>query len=315
MVIPTIILGRHNMFAQKVKKDFKKNYFKYLMVLPVIIYLILFCYKPMYGIIIAFQKYRPALGFARSQWVGFAQFKRFFADPYFWRVFKNTILISFWSLVFTFPAPIILALMLNEVKVGWFKRSVQTLTYIPHFIALVVAMGMVNQFCQSDGLITDALVSLGVIDRQNLLLNKNFFYPIYIISDLWKGIGWNSIIYLAALSSVDQEQYEAARIDGASRLQQMWYITLPSIVPTISMLLILKMGHIISVGSEKILLLYQPLTYEVADVISTYVYRKGLLDADFSYSTAISLFNSLINLMFLIGTNKLSKKLGQSGLV
>lgn len=301
------------MFKQRVKKDFKRNYFKYLMVLPVVVYLILFCYKPMYGIIIAFQKYRPALGYSGSPWVGFYQFERFFNDPYFWRVFKNTIVISFLTLVFSFPAPIILALMINEVKVTWFKKTVQTLTYLPHFIALVVVMGMVNKFCQSDGLIVDIMVALG-FERQNLLINKNFFYPIYIISDLWKGIGWNSIIYLAALASIDQEQYEAAHIDGAGRIQQMRYITLPSIIPTISMLLILRMGHIISVGSEKILLLYKPLTYEVADVISTYVYRKGLIDADFSYSAAISLFNSLINLVFLLGTNKLSKKLGQSGL-
>ena len=301
------------MFKQRVKKDFKRNYFKYLMVLPVVVYLILFCYKPMYGIIIAFQKYRPALGYSGSPWVVFYQFERFFNDPYFWRVFKNTIVISFLTLVFSFPAPIILALMINEVKVTWFKKTVQTLTYLPHFIALVVVMGMVNKFCQSDGLIVDIMVALG-FERQNLLINKNFFYPIYIISDLWKGIGWNSIIYLAALASIDQEQYEAAHIDGAGRIQQMRYITLPSIIPTISMLLILRMGHIISVGSEKILLLYKPLTYEVADVISTYVYRKGLIDADFSYSAAISLFNSLINLVFLLGTNKLSKKLGQSGL-
>lgn len=301
------------MYIQRVKKDLKRNYFKYLMVLPVIVYLILFCYKPMYGVVIAFQKYRPALGIAGSKWIGFENFERFLNDPYFWRVFRNTFAISFWSLVCTFPAPIILALMLNEVKVGWFKRSVQTFTYIPHFIALVVVMGMVNKFCQSDGLIVDILVKFG-FERQNLLLNKAFFYPIYIISSLWKDVGWGSIIYLAALSSIDQEQYEAADIDGAGRLQKMWFITLPSILPTISMLLILRMGSIISVGSEKILLLYKPLTYEVADVISTYVYRKGLLDADFSYSTAIGLFNSVINIVFLVTTNKLSKKLGQSGL-
>jgi putative aldouronate transport system permease protein len=215
--------------------------------------------------------------------------------------------------LFTFPAPILLALLLNEVKVTWFKRIVQTISYLPHFIAMVVMCGLVSQFCQSDGLINSIIAFFGG-ERQNLLIQKEMFYPIYIISAIWKEIGWNSIIYLATLAGIDQEQYEAAEIDGAGRLQKMWYITLPGLVPTISMLLILKMGSILGVGYEKILLLYNETTYEVADVISTYVYRKGLLNADYSYSTAIGLFNSVINLLFLVSANKLSKKLGQSGL-
>ena len=297
----------------KLRKDFRKNKYKYLLVLPVLIYLFLFCYKPMYGIIIAFQRYRPTLGFDRSPWVGFDNFVRFFKDVNFWRVVRNTLSISFLSILFTFPAPIILALLLNEVRVSWFKRLVQTISYLPHFIAMVIVCGLVSRFCQSDGLINDIIALFGG-ERSNLLIKTEMFYPIYILSDIWKEIGWSSIIYLATLAGIDQEQYEAAKIDGAGRLQQMWYITLPGLYPTISMLLILRIGNILGVGQEKILLLYNEMTYEVADVISTFVYRKGLIDADYSYSTAIGLFDSIINIVFLVGANKLSKKIGQSGL-
>lgn len=302
-------------FVQRLKKDFIKNKYKYLIILPVLVYLILFCYKPMYGILIAFQRYRPTQGgIMNGNWQGLYQFKRFLSDPYFWRVFKNTLSISFLSIIFSFPMPILLALVLNEVRVKWFKRTVQTVSYLPHFISMVVICGLINQFCQTDGLINDIIAFFGG-ERTPLLLEKELYYPIYIISDIWQTIGWNSIIYLAALSSVDQEQYEAAKIDGAGRLQQIWYITLPSILPTISMMLVLRLGRVLGIGYEKTLLLYQPLTYEVADIISTYSYRVGLLDgSDFSYSTAIGLFNSLINIIFLVLSNKLSKKLGQSGL-
>lgn len=297
----------------RVVQDFKKHKFKYLIVIPVIVYLVLFCYKPMYGLIIAFQKYRPSLGIADSQWVGFDNFSRFFKDPFFGRLLRNTFTISFLMLIFSFPAAISLALLLNEVKVSWFKRTVQTITYMPHFIALVVVCGLVKNFCQSTGVINDIIVFFGG-ERTNLLAQQQLFYPIYVISGLWQEVGWSSIIYLAALASIDQEQYEAARIDGAGRIQQMIHITLPGLVPTISMLLVLNLGKVLNVGHEKILLLYQPLTYEVADVISTYVYRKGLIDADYSFSTAIGLFNSLINIVFLVVANKVSKRMGQSGL-
>lgn len=300
-------------FGSRVAQDFKRHKFKYLIVIPVIIYLILFCYRPMYGIVIAFQKYRPSLGIADSPWVGFDNFVRFFKDPFFGRLIRNTVTISFSMIIFSFPAAIILALLLNEVKVSWFKRTVQTITYMPHFIALVVVCGLVNNFCQSKGVLNDVIAFFGG-ERSNLLAQPQFFYPIYILSGIWQEVGWSSIIYLAALASIDQEQYEAAKIDGAGRIQQMVHITLPGLVPTISMLLVLNLGKILNVGYEKILLLYQPLTYEVADVISTYVYRKGLLDADYSFSTAVSLFNSVINIIFLVISNKVSKKMGQSGL-
>lgn len=295
------------------KKDWSRHKWKYIIIIPVLVYLFFFHYKPMYGIVIAFKNYRPSLDIAGSKWVGMRNFIRFFNDPYCFRVIKNTFSISLLTLVFSFPAAIALALLLNEIKVNWFKRIIQTITYMPHFIALVVVCGLINSFCQSNGIFNDIIVFFGG-DRSNLLADPNNFYLIYILSGIWQSTGWNSIIYLAALAGIDQEQYEAAKIDGAGRLAQLWYITLPGLVPTISMLLVLNLGKVLSVGYEKILLLYQPLTYEVADVISTYVYRVGMLDGNYSYSTAIELFNSVINIIFLLVSNKISKKMGQSGL-
>ena len=300
-------------FIKCISADFKRNRIKYLMVLPILILLILFCYKPMYGILIAFKRYRPSLGIMESKWVGLKYFRQFFRDPYCWRLFRNTLSISFLNLLFGFPAPIIFALLLNEVRVKKFKKTVQTISYMPHFISMVVVCGMITSFCASDGLFNNIIELFGG-ERSNLLMNKNLFYPIYIVSDIWKNLGWDSIIYLAALSGIDQEQYEAAKIDGANRLQQMFHITLPGIMPTVSMLLVLRIGSLLSVGYEKIILLYQPTTYEVADVISSYVYRRGLQSGEFSYGTAVGLFNSIVNIILLLTANKVSKKMGQSGL-
>lgn len=297
----------------KIVRDLRKNKFKYLIMLPVIIYLVVFCYKPMYGIVIAFQRFRPNLGIAGSKWVGLNNFKRFFTDPSFIRVLKNTFSISFLSLVFSFPMPIILALLLNEVKVSWFKRIVQTITYMPHFISMVVMCGLVSNFCQTNGVFNDIIAFFGG-ERSNLLLNSNLFYPIYILSDIWQEVGWGSIIYLSAISGIDQEQYEAAKIDGANRFQQLLYITFPGLLPTISMMLVLRLGQVLTVGYEKILLLQNELNSNVSTVISVFVYQKGLISGDYSYSTAVSLFNSVINIVFLVVANKLSKKMGQSGL-
>lgn len=300
-------------FRYRVATDFRKNKLKYLMVLPVLIILFFFCYKPMYGILIAFKRYRPSLGIMDSPWVGLKYFKQFFTDPYCGRLFRNTLTISILSLLLEFPTPIIFALLLNEVKSKKFKKTVQTVSYIPHFISTVVVCGMIASFCASDGLFNNIAALFGA-ERTNLLMEKNNFYPIYILSNIWKGLGWNSIIYLAALSGIDQEQYEAARIDGANRIQQIFYITLPGIMPTVSMLLVLRIGSLLSVGYEKIILLYQPTTYAVADVISSYVYRRGLQSGEFSYGTAVGLFNSIVNIILLLIANKTSKKLGQSGL-
>lgn len=295
------------------RKDLRKNKWKYIMILPVIIYIAVFCYKPMYGVIIAFKNFRPAVGIMDSPWVGFKHFITFFNDYNFWRILKNTFSISALSILFGFPAPILLALLINEIRNTKFKRVVQTISYMPYFISMVIICGLIKTFCQSDGIITDLVVALGG-ERVNLLASKNWFYPIYIISNIWQNIGWDSIIYLAALAGIDQEQYEAARVDGAGRIRQIISVTLPGLMPTITILFILKMGNILNVGFEKILLLYSPTTYEVADVISTYVYRIGILDANFSYSTAIGLFNSVVNIIFLLLTNAISKRMNNSGL-
>jgi len=300
-------------FLARLKRDISMHKYKYLLVLPVIAYFIIFHYKAMYGIIIAFKNYRASRGISGSEWVGFRYFEMFFKDPYFFRVLRNTLTINILQLIFSFPVPIFLALLLNEVRVSWFKRSVQTITYMPHFISVMVVCGLVKSYCQSGGVINDVIAFFGG-ERTNLLAEPQFFYPIYIISGIWQSAGWGSIVYLAALSGIDQEQYDAAKVDGAGRLQQMIHITLPGLTPTIVMFLILNMGRMLSVGADKILLLYQPLTYEVADVISTYVHRRGILGGEFSYSTAVGLFNSVVNVILLFTSNKISKKLGQSGL-
>lgn len=307
------ILVKKENFSSKVKQDFKQNKIKYLMVLPVIIYFLIFAYKPMYGILIAFQNFKPQLGISGSEWVGLDNFTRFFSDPSAKRIIGNTFRISAWSILIGFPAPIILALLINEIKNKAFKRVVQTVTYMPYFISIVVMCSLIKVFTQSDGFISDFLGNFGLV-QTNLLANKTFFLPIYIISGIWQTVGWDSIIYLAALSGIDQEQYEAARIDGAGRFKQMIHVTLPGIRATIIILFILRMGGILNVGFEKILLLYSPSTYQVADVISTYVYRMGILNADFSYSTAIGLFNNIVNILVLLLVNKIAKKTTESGL-
>lgn len=302
------VTGKGNRtFWQRVIKDFKANKFKYIIALPVVIYLFLFAYRPMYGVIIAFKDYRPSLGIWGSPWVGLKHFRAFLTDVYFVRLLKNTVIISLLGVIFGFPAPIIFALLLNEIRSTGYKRTIQTITYMPHFISTVVICGIISSFSLSQGAFNDIIAFFGGA-RSSLLANPQFFRPIYILSGIWQNLGWNSIIYLAALSNVDQEQYEAARIDGASRFQQAIHVTIPAIMPTIIMLFILRMGSLLNVGYEKILLLYQPTTYEVADVISTYVYRKGLLEGGWSFSTAVSLFNSVINIFFLVGTNALSRK-------
>lgn len=306
------IIGKPSL-ATVLSRDFKKNKYKYLLIIPVLAFFIIFAYKPMYGLIIAFKDYRPALGISGSPWVGLKHFRNFFTDVYFTRLIRNTLSISLLTIVFGFPAPIILALLLNEIQNMKFKKTVQTVTYMPYFISLVVVCSLIRTYTQSDGLIAQIIVAFGG-QPQNLLLNPKAFYPIYVISDIWQGIGWNSIIYLAALSSIDQAQYEAAKIDGAGRWKQMLYVTLPGLLPTIMILFILRMGGVLNVGYEKILLLYSEGIYEVADVISTYVYRKGILNAAYSYSTAVGLFNSLVNVVFLLITNALSRKSTETGL-
>ena len=309
----TIILNNEQSLRKRLKRDFQINKYKYLIAVPVLVFLAFFAYKPMYGLIIAFKDFRPNLGISDSPWVGFKHFKSFFSDVFFVRLLRNTFTISFLSILFCFPAPIILALFINEIGNLRFKKTVQTITYMPYFISMVVVCSLVKTYTQQDGLISQIAVLFGGTPT-NWLTKGQYFYPIYIISEFWQTIGWNSVIYLAALTGIDQEQYESARIDGASRMQQMRKITLPNLLPTIMILLILRMGSILNVGFEKIILLYSPGIYEVADVISSYVYRRGIIEASYSYAAAVGLFNSVVNILFLVVANRISTRFTKSGL-
>lgn len=306
--------SKANSFRSRVVKDFKINKLLYIMILPVLAYYIIFHYLPMYGAIIAFKDYTPMKGIIDSDWAGLKHFESFFGSYYFWRILKNTIILSLYTLCFEFPMPIILALLLNEVKNKAFKKTAQSITYMPYFISMIVICGMLKDFTNSGGVINSMIMYLFGTDGQAFLQKPDLFRTIYVSSEIWQRIGWESIIYMAALTGIDQEQYEAARIDGATRLQQMWRITLPGILPVIVIMFILRVGNLLNVGFEKIILLYNPVIYETADVISSFVYRKGLLEFDWSYSTAVGLFNSLINLVLLISANRLSRRVTKNSL-
>jgi putative aldouronate transport system permease protein len=302
-----------NLSSRALQRDMQRNWSLYLLAVPVILFYLLFAYKPMYGALIAFKDFSPGRGFAGSPWVGFEHFARFFRSPYFFRLLRNTFLISFYGLVFGFPAPIILALLLNEVRHSLYKRTVQTITYLPHFISMIVIAGMITDFSLSTGLFNDVIEFFGG-SRFPLLQQPGLYRPIYIASDIWQNVGWGTIIYLSALAAIDPQLYEAAMIDGAGRFKQLIHVTLPSITPTIVILLILRIGHLLGVGYEKTLLLYNPATYETADIISTYTYRVGLLEQNWSYSTAIGLFNSMVNFSLLLIANKVSRRVSETSL-
>lgn len=289
-------------------QNVKKHRSLYLMIIPVVLFYLLFCYYPMYGAQIAFRNYSPKKGIVGSPWVGFKNFVDFFKSVYFGRLIQNTLSINLKNLILGFPAPIIFALLLNEVRWIKFKRVVQTVSYMPHFISTVVIAGMVLQFTATDGFITQIMTLFGY-PKQNLMLNPSLFQPIYVLSDIWQSVGWGSIIYISAVSGINGELYEAARIDGAGRWKQMLYVTLPGILPTIITMFVMRVGNMMNLGFEKIILLYNSSIYETADVISTYVYRKGLVDQSYSFSTAVGLFNSAINLLLLFAANKLCKRL------
>jgi putative aldouronate transport system permease protein len=294
-------------------KTMRKYKNVYIILLPVILYYLIFAYGPMVGNVIAFQDYSITKGLFNGKWVGFKHFKSFLTNYTCFRLIRNTLMINLYGLIFGFPAPIILALLLNEVKISWYKRFVQTITYMPYFISTVVVAGMMLDFLDTRGLINDIIVMLGGKEIQ-FLVRPEKFWGIYTISEIWQGVGWGSIIYLSALSGVDMDLYEAAAIDGANRFKQLIHVTLPSIMPTIMIMLILRLGQMMSLGYEKILLIYTPAIYETADVISTYVYRKGLLELNFSYSTAVNLFNSVINFILLVTSNRISRALTGSSL-
>ncbi len=294
-------------------KDLVLNRYAYLMVAPVLAFYLLFHYAPMYGAVIAFKDFVPKKGILGSDWIGLTHFRAFFEDYYFLRVVTNTLVISVSSIVWGFPAPIILALLLNELRDGSFKKTAQTITYLPHFMSLIVVCGLIIDFTSRFGLINDLIEWLGG-GRESLLLNPGMFVPIYVVSDVWKEVGWGSIIYLATLSTIDPQLYEAATMDGAGRWKRLAHITFPSLLPTIVILLILRLGRLMNVGFEKIILLYNPVTYETADVISSYVYRKGLLEFSYSYSAAVGLFNSAINFAIIVSANWISRRVNETSL-
>lgn len=291
----------------------KKNNFFYLMFSIPFFYFAIFHYIPMFGIIIAFKDYNVFDGISGSAWVGFRYFSEFLSDPYFYKLIRNTVVIGAYQIIFVFPAPIILALLLNELRNRTFQRIIQTVSYLPHFLSTVVVCGILVNFLSYDGIVNQFLQALGLESIQFLMIPQ-WFRTIYISSEIWQGIGWGSIIYLAALTGIDPQLYEAATVDGANRWKRALHITLPGIAPTIIIMLLFSIGAIMSVSFEKVLLLSNGSNFEASDIIATYVYRRGLISSDFSYATAVGLFNSFIALFFLTIGNKISKKVSETSL-
>ena len=296
-----------------IKRELSKSFYCYLIFLPVLLYYIIFHYIPMYGIIISFKDYSPYKGIWGSAWVGLKHFTNFFNSYYCLDIIRNTILLSLMTLAFGFPIPIIMALMINEVKNKFFKRMVQTVSYLPHFISLVIIIGMLIDFTSGNGVVNNILFAISG-KRIDFLGDSGWFRPLYVISHIWKEFGWSSIIYIAALSGIDVEQYEAAMVDGAGRWRRMWYITIPGIMPTIVITLILACGSIMNIGFEKVFLMQNTINTDVSEVISTFVYKSGILQGEISYATAIGLFNNIINFCILISINKISKHINETSL-
>lgn len=297
-------------FAKNVKRDRALL----IIVLPAVVHYLVFIYYPMFGNIIAFEKYSPMKGLLGSEWVGLRYFKQFFQSPYFGRVLRNTLLISVYSILWGFPIPILFALMTNGLRQGAYKRIVQAVSYIPYFISTVVICGMlVNFLSPSSGIVNSIIKAFGG-EPINFLMEPKWFRTVFIASGVWQGFGWSAIIYLAALTGVSQELYEAARVDGAGKLHQVIHISIPCIMPTIIVSFIMHIGTLMSVGYEKIILLYNPITLEVGDVISSYTYRTGLVEGNYSFGAAVGLFNSVINLILVVFANKLSRKVSEVSL-
>lgn len=311
---PTVILDTNRRIKKRKIDEVLANWQMYLLLLPSIIFVFIFSYIPMYGILIAFQDFDPYIGFLKSPWVGFEHFTDFFQSVVFWKLIRNTLVISITNLVVGFPTPIILALLINELRSRMFKKAVQTISYLPYFVSTVVVVGMVVQFTTpSTGIINQIIKAFGG-DPINFMAEPAWFVPLYTLSGLWQYIGWSSIIYIAALSGIDPTLYEAAIMDGASRLKQMVHISIPSIMPTIIIMFIFAIGSLLSVSYEKIILMYRPITYDTADVINTYIYRTGVLGGQYSASTAIGLFQTVINCLLLVGSNYISRKTTETSL-
>lgn len=285
----------------------------YLLMLPALIGFAVFAYGPLYGIQLAFKEYWVMKGISASPWVGFAHFELIFGLDKFWQVLGNTFIISFQKLIFGFPMPIVLALLLNEVRNAHFKKSIQTVVYLPHFVSWVIMYGIIYSLLGHFGFINNIFSSLG-FDKVNFLANPDMFRPLVVASQVWKEIGWKSIIYLAALTSIDPSLYESATVDGANRWKKLWHITLPSIKPTISVLLVLDCGKLMTAGFDQIVNLYNEAVYQVGDIVQTYVYRIGITEGKYEMAVAVGLFLNIINLVLLMTVNKISKKTSGTGL-
>ncbi|NOU94229.1 ABC transporter permease subunit [Paenibacillus sp. LMG 31456] len=295
------------------KKLIQQSKYLYLMLILPMLYFVIFKYGPLFGLLIAFKEYNVFQGIWRSEWAGIKYFQQFLSDPYFWTLVRNTVLMNIYLIVFFFPAPVLLALLLNEMKSKLFKKFVQTVSYLPHFLSTVVICGMIINFLTNEGLINRIIAGLGYEPIQ-FLMQPGWFRTIYVSSEIWQGVGWGAIIYLAALTSIDPQLYEAATMDGANRWKQMLHVTLPGIAPVITIMFLLNLGNIMSIGYEKILLLYTGPTYETADVISTFVYRRGLVGSDFSFATAVEFFQSILVLCFVVTANYIARKVSQTSL-
>lgn len=298
---------------ETIRRSLHKNKVLYIMMIPVFLYFLIFCYAPMGGVIMAFESYKPGKGIWGSEWVGLKNFTDFFTSYYFFRLLKNTFEISIKDIAFSFPASIVFALLLNEVKNKHIKKGVQTISYLPYFISLVVVCGLVKDFTESGGFISNIIAELGGT-QNGILSDPSYFQGIFVGSNIWQNLGYSSIVYISALSAIDPQLYEAARVDGANRWKQTLHITFPALAPTIIIMLILRVGSIMTISYQKIILLYGPATYDTADVISSFVYRKGLINNDYGYATAVGLFNSVVNLALIVATNKLSKKYTETSL-
>ncbi|NOU64496.1 ABC transporter permease subunit [Paenibacillus sp. LMG 31461] len=299
---------------QQFQKRWHNSKYLMLLFLPALIYYLLFKYVPMFGILISFKDYNTFKGVWASEWVGLKYYSLFFHSPDFLKLLKNTVLLGISKVVFGFPAPIILALLLNEVRRATLKRLVQSISYLPHFISNVVVVSMMFLFLSpTSGLVNNVIQWFGY-DAMNFMQNEDYFRAIYILSEIWQHVGWETIIYLAALSAIDPQLYEAARVDGANRRHQLLHITIPGIRPAIIILFILNIGHVLDIGFEKVLLMLNPSIYATADVLSTYVYRTGIQSMNYSYATAIDLFSSIINLIFILTANWISRRTSETSL-
>ena len=311
VVINGVSMNRREPFSA----HFQRYWQLYAMLLLPVIYFVIFKYVPMIGNILAFRRYRPGLGPYGTEWAGLRYFERFLGDRAFWQAFSNTLILSLLNLLVNFPIPIIFAVMLNEVRHLRFKKLVQTVSYMPHFISLVVVCGILRNFCASTGIINQIIQFVNPSwTSPNLLGVPEYYRTIHISSSIWQECGWDSIIYLATLSTIDPQLYEAAYIDGASKLKRILHITLPSLMPVITIQLIMRVGRVLSVNYEKILLLYNPLTYETADVISTYMYRYGLLNGKYSMGAAVGVFNSILSILILATVNGIFRRSSETSL-